>query len=78
MTPAELGDAWEKEKSDKVNIGRSNNIINDLKQVIIYMHARGGSFDEEARMTAERRGDEKLTRITISSPQPKPDMEGDE
>ncbi len=75
LTPAELGDAWEKAKSDKVNFGRSNNRINDLKQVIIYLHPQ--SSDEEVRMDAQRRDGEKVTRITISSPLPKPDVEDD-
>ncbi len=77
LTPAQLGDAWEKEKSDKVNIGRSNNVINDLKQVIIYVHPRDDS-DKLVRMEAERRADETVTRVTITSPLPKPDVEGDE
>lgn len=76
LTPAQLGDAWENEKTDKVTIGRSNNIINDLKQVIIYVHPH--DFDKEVRMVAERRGDEKVSRVTITSPLPKPDVEGDE
>lgn len=76
-TPAQLGDAWEKEKTETVNIGRSNNIINDLKQVIIYVHPRD-DFDKLVQMVAERRGNEKVTRVTITSPLPKPDLEGDE
>lgn len=77
LTPAQLGDAWEKEKTDKINISRSNNIFNDLKQVIIYVQSRE-SDDGEVRMEAERRADDKVTRIKITSPLPKPEVEEDE
>ncbi len=77
LTPAQLGDAWEKEKTEKVSIGRSNNVFNDLKQVIIYVHPQG-VFEQEVRLEAERREKEKVTRVKISSPMPKPEVEGDD
>ncbi|MGI9088165.1 MAG: hypothetical protein ACR2HH_10575 [Chthoniobacterales bacterium] len=73
LTPAQTGDAWEKEKTEKITIGRNNNIFNDLKHVIIYVHPRD-SFEQEVRMEAERKDDEKVARVKISSPLPKPDV----
>ena len=76
LTPAQLGDVWEKEKPEKTSIGRSNNIINDLKQVIIYIHPQD-DFDREVRLEAERKGGEKVTRVKISSPMPEPDVDAE-
>jgi hypothetical protein len=74
LTPAELGDAWEAVKNDKMSFSRSNNSINDTKTVIIYLHPQDAALGE-LRLEATRAPKEKITHVTITSPLPKPDSD---
>jgi hypothetical protein len=74
LTPAQLGDAWEAAKTEKMSFGRSNNSINDTKTVIIYLKTLDAAR-EEVRLEATRAPEEKITHITVTSPLPKPDVE---
>jgi len=71
LTPAELGDAWEKAKGDKLNSSRNNISVNNTKTVILFLSTREEPR-QEVKMEAERAPEEKITHITISSPLPKP------
>ena len=72
LTPAQLGDAWEAAKTEKMSFGRSNNSINDTKTVIIYLKTLDDAR-QEVRLEATRAPKEKITHITVTSPLPKPD-----
>jgi hypothetical protein len=74
LTPAELGDAWEAAKNDKMSFGRSNNSFNDTKTVIINLHPQDPALGE-VRLEATRAPKEKITHVTITSPLPKPDVD---
>ncbi len=73
-TPAELGDAWEATKRSEMSFGRSNSSVNDNKTVTITF----STFDEtreEVELEATRGPKDKITRVTISSALPKPDVD---
>ena len=74
LTPAELGDAWEAAKPANASFGRSNNSINDTKTVIINLHPQDAALGS-VRLEATRAPKEKITRVTITSPLPKPDVD---
>ena len=74
LTPAERGDAWEAAKNDKMSFGRSNNSINDTKTVIINLQPQDTALGE-VRLEATRSPKEKITRVTITSPLPKPEVD---
>jgi hypothetical protein len=74
LTPAQLGDAWEAAKTEKMSFGRSNNSINDTKTVIIYLKTLDDAR-EEVRLEATRAPKEKITHVTVTSPLPKPDVD---
>jgi len=76
LTPAELGDSWEATKGDKLNSSRSNNSINDTKTVFIYLYTRDEP-QEKVVLEATRAPEEKITRVKISSPLPKPEVDED-
>ena len=77
LTPAELGDSWEAAKGDKLNSSRSNNSINDTKTVFIYLYTRDEP-QEKVVLEATRAPEEKITRVKISSPLPKPEVEDED
>ena len=77
LTPAELGDSWEATKGDKLNSSRSNNSINDTKTVFIYLYTRDEP-QEKVVLEATRAPEEKITRVKISSPLPKPEVEDED
>jgi hypothetical protein len=68
LTPAELGDAWEAVKTNDISFGRSNNSINDTKTVIITMRPQDPALGE-VRMEANLKPKDKITQITVTSPQ---------
>jgi hypothetical protein len=74
LTPAEIGDAWEATKPANVSFGRSNNSINDTKSVIIHLHPQDTALGS-VRLEATRAPKDKITRVTITSPLPKPDTD---
>jgi hypothetical protein len=75
LTPAELGDAWEKAVANQeINHSRNNMTINGAITVIIYLSARSESR-EEVRLEARRDPDEKISRVTVIAPLPVPTTE---
>lgn len=74
LTPAQLGDAWEAAKNDKMSFGRSNNNINDTKTVIITLRPQDPALGE-VRLEATRAPKDKITRITLTSPLPEPEVD---
>jgi hypothetical protein len=74
LTPAQLGDAWEAVKTEKMSFSRSNNSINDTKTVIITLHPQDAALGE-VRLEATRAPKEKITHVTVTSPLPKPDVD---
>jgi hypothetical protein len=74
LTPAQLGDAWEAAKTEKMSSGRSNNSINDTKTVIITLRPQDAALGE-VRLEATRAPTDKTTRITVTSPLPKPETD---
>ena len=73
LTPADLGDAWEKAGGKDLSSGRSNNSINDTKTVIIYL--TNMETRDKVRLEATRAPKDKATKVTISSPLPKPEID---
>ena len=72
LTPAELGDAWEKALANQeINHSRNNMTINGAITVILYLSARSES-GEEVRLEARRDPGEKISRVMIISPLPVP------
>jgi len=72
LTPAELGDAWEKAVvNQQINHSRNNMTINGAITVILYLHARSES-PEEVRLEARRDPGEKISRVMVISPLPVP------
>jgi hypothetical protein len=71
LTPAQLGDAWDAARTEKMNRMRSNNSANETKTVILTLTLR--DTDQEVRLEATREPEEKITHITVTSPLPKPD-----
>lgn len=74
LTPAEIGDAWEAAKPGDMSFGRSNNNINDTKTVIIHLHPQDTALGS-VRLEATRAPKDKITKITITSPLPKPEVD---
>jgi hypothetical protein len=72
LTPAELGNAWEAAKLEKMTRIRSNNVFNDTKNVIVTLRMQEAP-QEEVRLDTTRSSEEKITHITVTSPLPKPD-----
>jgi hypothetical protein len=73
LTPAELADAWEAARTEKMNRTRNNNSSNETKSVMLELTLR--DTDQKVRLEATRAPEEKITHITVSSPLPKPDEE---
>jgi hypothetical protein len=71
LTPAELGDAWDAAKTEKMNRVRNNNSSNETKSVMLELTLR--DTDQKVRLQATRAPEEKITHVTVSSPLPKPD-----
>ena len=72
LTPAELGDAWEKAVTgQQINHSRNNMTINGAITVILYLSARSES-GEEVRLEARRDPGEKISRVMVISPLPVP------
>ena len=71
LTPAELGDAWDAARTDKMNRTRNNNSSNETKTVMLELTLR--DTDQTVRLEATRAPEEKITHVTVSSPLPKPD-----
>lgn len=77
LTPAQLGDAWEKAVADqKISHGRNNMNVNGTLTVILYLHTQTDPR-EEVRLEAKREPDEKITHVSISSPLPVPGNDDD-
>jgi hypothetical protein len=74
LTPAELGDSWERAKGDTLNSSRTNASYNDTKVVTIYLSTRQEPL-QSVVLEAKRAPEEKITHVTISSPLPKPEIE---
>lgn len=74
LTPAQLGDAWEAAKTEKISFSRSNNSINDTKTVIIDLRPQDPAL-AEVGLEATRAPGEKITHVTVTSPLPKPDAD---
>ena len=78
LTPAELGDAWEKAVANQeINHSRNNMTINGAITVILYLSARSESR-EEVRLEARRDPGEKISRVMIISPLPVPETEDED
>jgi hypothetical protein len=73
LTPAELGDAWDAARTEKMNRTRNNNSSNETKSVMLELTLR--DTDQKVRLEATRAPAEKITHISVSSPLPKPDEE---
>lgn len=73
LTPAELGDAWDAARTEKMNRTRNNNSSNETKTVMLELTLR--DTDQKVRLEATRAPEEKITHITVSSPIPKPDQD---
>lgn len=76
LTPAELGDSWEAAKGDKLNSSRTNSSVNDTKTVFIYLSTREEPL-QKVVLEATRAPEDKITRVTVSSPLPKPVVDED-
>jgi hypothetical protein len=73
LTPAQLGDAWDAARTEKMNRNRNNNSANGTKTVILTLTLR--DTDQDVRLEATREPEEKITHITVTSPLPKPDAD---
>lgn len=70
LTPAELADAWEAEVADqKINHVRNNISSNGTLTTILFLTTRTDPR-EEVRLEARRAPDEKITRVSMTSPLP--------
>ncbi len=68
LTPAELGDAWEKAVANQeINHTRNNMPVNGAITVILYLSARSESR-QEVRLEARRDPGEKISRVMVISP----------
>jgi hypothetical protein len=75
LTPAELGNAWETEKTARFSRARNNLNVNNEITVKVTLT----TFDEpkeEVHLEAVRGAKEKITRVTIYSPLPKATRSG--
>ena len=75
LTPAELGNAWETEKTARFSRARNNLNVNNEITVKVTL----STFDEpkeEVHLEAVRGAKEKITRVTIYSPLPKTTKSG--
>lgn len=73
LMPAELADAWDASRTEKMNRTRNNNSSNETKSVMLELTLR--DTDQKVRLEATRAPAEKITHISVSSPLPKPDEE---
>jgi|ERR1041385_1420225 hypothetical protein len=78
IAPKEVADSWEAAATavSNLNRGRNNISSNGTITTIIFLSTRTDP-SEEVKMEATRAPDEKLTRIEISSPLPKPVIESE-
>ena len=78
IAPKEVADSWEAAATAASNLNRGRNNIssNGTITVIMFLSTRTDP-PEEVKMEATRAPGEKLTRIEISSPLPKPVIEGE-
>jgi hypothetical protein len=79
LSPKELGDSWDAaaEATGKLNRSRNNIKSNDTVTVILFLSTRE-SPEEKVEMEAKRERDDKVTRIEISSPLPKPEISSED
>ena len=78
IAPKEVADSWEAAATAASNLNRTRNSIssNGTITMIMFLSTRTDP-SEEVKMEATRAPGEKLTRIEISSPLPKPVIEGE-
>ena len=78
IAPKEVADSWEAAATAASNLNRGRNNIssNGTITMIMFLSTRTDP-SEEVKMEATRAPGEKLTRIEISSPLPKPVIEGE-
>jgi len=78
LAPLEIGEAWYNAVKDGFSRSRSTNNING--RITVYTNLRKNSADppEAVKLTADRKPDDKITKITISKPLPEiPDDDDD-
>jgi hypothetical protein len=70
LAPVEIAEAWYNAAKDGFSRSRSTNNING--RITVYTTLRKNSADppESVKMTADRKPEEKITKITISKPLP--------
>ena len=75
LTPKELADGWEAGSAAAGNLtrGRNNSNINGTLTTITYLSTHTDPV-EKVELEATRAPEEKITRVTISSPLPKPEI----
>ncbi|MGH8101651.1 MAG: hypothetical protein ACREIW_10160 [Chthoniobacterales bacterium] len=78
LAPKEVADSWEAAATAASNLNRGRNNIssNGTITTIMFLSTRTDPV-QEVKMEAKRAPDEKVTQITISSPLPKPVIEGE-
>lgn len=78
QTPAQIADAWDAAKVAGWSRSRSNNSINGDITIYMTFYKDSGGKREEVRLMAERGRDDKITKVTLSSPLPEvADDDGD-
>jgi hypothetical protein len=78
LTPKELADRWEAAvaRAKDLNHGRNNISVNGKLTTIIFLSTRTDPV-QRLELEASREPDSKITQVEISSPLPKPEIEGE-
>lgn len=78
IAPKEVADSWEAAATASTNLNRGRNNIssNGTITTIMFLSTRTNPV-QEVKMEAKRAPNERVTQITISSPLPKPVIEGE-
>jgi len=78
LTPKELADSWEAAAvaAKNLNHGRNNISVNGKLTTIMFLSTRT-DLVQEVKLEASREPNAKITQIEISSPLPKPDVQGE-
>jgi hypothetical protein len=78
IAPKEVADSWDATATAASNLNRGRNNIssNGTITTIMFLSTRTDPV-QELKMEAKRAPDERVTQITISSPLPKPVIEGE-
>ena len=79
LTPKELADEWEAAATAAGNLNHTRNNISSNGNIttIMFLSTRTDP-EQKVEMEARRAPDEKITRVEISSPLPKPEISGEE